>query len=363
MNTKEIVETDVVVIGAGQSGLAVGYFLRRIQHPFVLLDAQLRPGGAWLHGWDSLRLFSPADASSLPGWPMPRPADDHTGFPDRQHVIDYLTRYEARYALPVRRPVTVQAVSRSGSVYSVQTDTGIWRTRAVISTTGSWTHPVIPAYPGRTLFQGVQLHSAHYRSPESMVGKRVLVVGGGNSGAQILSDVSRVADATWVTLTEPVFLPDEVDGRVLFGQATAQYRALQDGNGPSPAGNLGHIVMVPSVQDARSRGVLHAVRPFQRLTPTGVVWPDGRSESIDVIIWCTGFQPATEHLRPLDIVDAAGRVATSGTRAVDEPGLWLVGYGSWTGFASATLIGVGRSARQTADEVRAYLAAPVNSSQ
>jgi putative flavoprotein involved in K+ transport len=293
-------------------------------------------------------------------WPMPRPAEATAGFPDRQHVIDYLTQYESRYALPIRRPVTVQAVSRSGSTYTVQTNVGNWRARAVISTTGSWTHPVIPAYPGRDVFQGLQLHSAQYRSAEPLAGKRVLVIGGGNSGAQILAEVSRVAHTTWVTLTDPVFLPDEVDGRVLFGQASAQYRALQNGSTPSLGGNLGNVVMVPSVQEARSRGVLHAVRPFLRLTPTGVVWPDGRSESIDAIIWCTGFQPATGHLRPLGIVDAAGRVATNGTRAIDEPGLWLVGYGSWTGFASATLIGVGRSARQTAEEVRAYLAAPVN---
>jgi putative flavoprotein involved in K+ transport len=293
---------------------------------------------------------------------MPRPADEHAGFPDRQHVIDYLTQYESRYALHIRRPVTVQAVSRDGNRYRVQTDAGTWRARVVISTTGSWTHPVIPAYPDRAVFQGIQLHSAQYRSAESLAGKRVLVVGGGNSGAQILAEVSRVANATWVTLTDPVFLPDEVDGRVLFGQATAQYRALQEGSTPSLGGNLGNIVMVPSVREARSRGVLHTVRPFQRLTPTGVVWADGRAEAIDVIIWCTGFQPATEHLRPLGIVDAAGRVATNGTKAIGEPGLWLVGYGSWTGFASATLIGVGRSARQTAEDVRAYLAAPVTSS-
>lgn len=360
MNAGETTETDIVVIGAGQSGLAVGYFLRRIQHPFVILDAQLRPGGAWLHGWDSLRLFSPAEASSLPGWPMPRPADASTGFPDRRHVIDYLTQYESRYALPVRRPVTVQAVSRSGDRYVVQTNAGIWRARVVISTTGSWTYPVIPAYPGRDVFQGIQLHSGQYRSAESLAGKRVLIVGGGNSGAQILAEVSRVADTTWVTLADPVFLPDEVDGRVLFGQATAQYRALQDGNTLSPGGNLGNVVMVPSVREARSRGVLHAVRPFRHLTSTGVVWTDGRSESIDAIIWCTGFLPATNHLRPLGIVDEAGRVATNGTKAIGEPGLWLVGYGSWTGFASATLIGVGRSARQTAEEVGAYLNAPVN---
>lgn len=180
------------------------------------------------------------------------------------------------------------------------------------------------------------------------------MVGGGNSGAQILAEISRVAQTIWVTLTEPTFLPDDVDGRVLFQRASQQYQATQSGE-TTFAGRLGDIVMVPSVQEARSRNVLRSVRPFTHLTRTGVVWPDGRKEDFDAIIWCTGFKPATDYLRSLGLVDAEGRVATKGTRAIHEPGLWLVGYGSWTGFASATLIGVGRSARATAEEISEYL--------
>lgn len=101
--------------------------------------------------------------------------------------------------------------------------------------------------------------------------------------------------------------------------------------------------------------MLAAVSPFARFTPTGVVWTDGREERIDAVIWCTGFRPALDHLRPLGIVDAAGRVRVEGTRSLAEPMLWLVGYGNWTGFASATLIGVGRSARATVQEIEAAL--------
>lgn len=103
--------------------------------------------------------------------------------------------------------------------------------------------------------------------------------------------------------------------------------------------------MVPPVRDARERGVLKSVRPFDRFTEEGVVWSDGREEKIDAVIWCTGFKPALEHLRPLRVVEPGGRVELEGNRSIREPRLWLVGYGDWTGFASATLIGVGRSAR------------------
>ncbi|GAB2845670.1 ArsO family NAD(P)H-dependent flavin-containing monooxygenase [Hymenobacter ruber] len=345
--------TDVLVIGAGQSGLAVGYYLRRAGLAFELLDDQRQPGGAWPHAWNSLRLFSPADASSLPGWLMPRSAD--SGFPARDAVIDYLTQYEQRYALPVRRPVRVAAVARSGEGFTVQTDAGTWQGRAVVCATGSWSNPFVPAYPGQADFGGVQLHSAHYHAAAPFAGQQVLVVGGGNSGAQVLAEVSRVAKTTWVTEREPRFLPDDVDGRVLFSQATQRYHA-QGSEAPAPPPSLGDVVMVPPVKEARSRGVLGSVRPFARFTRTGVVWADGREEAVDAVIWCTGFRPALAFLADLDVVQPDGRVATTGTQATALPGLWLVGYGSWTGFASATLIGVGRSARATVEEIRAFLA-------
>ena len=343
---------DVVVIGAGQSGLAVGYYLRRAGLSFVLLDDQAGPGGAWPHGWTSLRLFSPADANSLPGWLMPRPANPE--FPARDAVVDYLTQYEARYALPVRRPVRVADVRRSGAGFAVLTGSGTWQARAVVCATGSWSHPFTPVYPGQETFAGVQLHSAAYQDAGSFRGQRVLVVGGGNSGAQVLAEVSRVARTTWVTEKEPRFLPDEVDGRVLFTQATQRYHA-QAGEAPAPPPSLSNVVMVDSVKEARGRGVLGSMRPFARFTAAGVVWADGRPEAFDAVIWCTGFRPALSFLAGLGVVQVDGRVATASTRVPAEPGLWLVGYGSWTGFASATLIGVGRSARATVEEIQAFL--------
>lgn len=342
----------MVVIGGGQSGLATGYYLRRTGLSFVILDAQAEAGGAWQHGWDSLRLFSPARFSSLPGWPMEGGPDE---YPARDEALAYLRRYEERYELPVRRPVRVSAVRPAKKALLVESDHGSWRGRAVVSATGSWEAPYIPSYPGSDRFRGEQLHSAEYRSPAAFAGRRVLVIGGGNSGAQILAELSLVAEASWVTLEEPTLLPDHVDGRYLFDQATAHYRATREGRPPPPPASLGDIVMVAPVREARDRGALRSVRPFTTFTEAGVIWPDGREENIDAVVWCTGFRPALEHLAPLGLLEADGRMALAGNRSVREPRLWLVGYGNWTGFASATLIGVGRSARAVATDIQGRL--------
>ncbi|HWX49976.1 MAG TPA: NAD(P)-binding domain-containing protein [Roseomonas sp.] len=230
---------DVVVIGGGQSGLAAGYFLRRGDIDFEILDAHDRPGGAWPDAWDSLRLFSPAQMSSLPGWPMPPSAG---GYPTRDHVVDYLTQYEQRYNLPIQRPVRVKGILRSAEGLAVRTDRGTWIAQAVISATGGASQPFIPPYSCRALFRGRQIHSSAYRSPDEFAGQRVLVVGGGNSGAQILAEVSKVAETTWITPEPPRFLPDDVDGRVLFERATERVRAQMEGREPDlPKGGLGGI--------------------------------------------------------------------------------------------------------------------------
>lgn len=344
---------DVLVIGGGQSALATAWCLKRSGLSFLLLDEQATPGGAWLHGWDSLRLFSPATWSSIPGWPMPASAGT---YPTRAEVIDYLSRYEARYQLPVLRPVHVDAVERDGDHLRVRAGERQWRARAVVSATGTWSNPYIPDYPGRSEFAGMQLHSAHYVDPAPFADQRVMIVGGGNSVAQILAEVSQVAETLWITPEPPLFLADEVDGRVLFERATERWKAQQEGRRiEQPVGGLGDIVMVEPVREARSRGVLVSERPFARFTEHGVEWADGRHTEVDAVIWCTGFRPALDHLQPLGVVEADGKVAVEGTRALRQPNLWLVGYGEWTGAASATLIGVTRTARSTVSEIVAAL--------
>lgn len=346
---------DVIIIGGGQSALACAYFLsRRTKLDFLLLDDQEKCGGSWLKTWDSLTLFSPAKYSSLPGWMMPE--NKQQTYPSRDEVIDYLCKYEKRYKIPVERPVEVNQVDKVESIFKVQSEEKTFRARCVISATGTWRKPFIPEIDGFEKFKGKSIHSAHYRNPLAFKGMRVLVVGEGNSGAQILADLSPYATAVWGVKNAPEYLPDDVDGSVLFNLATAKYHAQQKGETfDATKYNLGNIVMVPSVKKARERGDLKAKGRIQSFHEKGVFWEDGAKSEFDAVIWCTGFGYATQHLEKLLSSDTKGKAATNGTRSKEVSGLWLVGYGGWTGYASATMMGVGRTAKKTVEEIKAFL--------
>jgi len=342
---------DVIVIGGGQSGLAMGYYLRRTGLSYIILDNQKESGGAWLHTWKSLRLFSPAQWSSLPGMIMTGGSDY---YPTKDVTIEYLKLYETKYNLPVKRQVEVLDVLKVDDEFQLQTSEGLFIAKAVVSATGSFSNPFVPEFKGIELFKGLMLHSSKYESPEQFENKRVAIVGEGNSGAQILAEVSKVTGTIWVTQKEPRFLPDHIDGRFLFDAATQMYEAQKSGKQFKPP-SLGDIVMVESVKDARYRRVLKSVRPFDQFTPDSIVWSDGHEEKIDVVIFCTGFKPGLSHLKSLHVVNTEGKADTNGTKSKKIEGLWFVGYGNWTGFASATLIGVGRSAKKTTEEIVEYL--------
>lgn len=341
---------DVIIIGGGQSALACGYYLRRTDLEYLILDNQDKCGGAWQHGWKSLTLFSPAEHNSLPGWLMPKSENE---FPTREEVIDYLCQYEKRYKLPIERAVEVKDVEKEADYFKIITNESTFYSKTIISATGTWGKPFIPAISGKDKFKGKQVHSANYQRPEDFAGQKVLIVGEGNSGAQILAEVSKVAETVWATRKTPEFLPDDVDGRVLFDQASAKYYAEKKGEKFDVSkNNLGNIVMVPSVKEARIRDVLHSKGQFKAFTESGVIWENGEEELFDAVIWCTGFGFATDYLQNIVSTDERGKIKTKRTRSVEEENLWLVGFGGWTGFASATLIGVGRSARATVKEIQ-----------
>lgn len=335
---------DVAVIGGGQSGLACGYHLRRAGVDHVILDRQPLPGGAWQSTWPSLRLFSSSEHSSLPGWPMPPHPDV---FPPVDHALDYLSEYESRYDLPVERPVTVQDVRGDDEGFDVVTDHGVVRARYVISATGTWSAPFVPRVEGAACFDGRQLHSAHYRGPEEFAGQRVAVVGGGNSGVQITADLlNRAGQVSLVSARRLRFLPDDVDGRHLFVQATARLGSPED----AEAEFVGNIVALPRVREARAKGALRLRAMFDRMVPSGAVIGRDRLD-LDAVIWCTGFRPALRHLRSLGLRTARGIPEVEHNRAVRDPRVCFVGYGDWTGPASATIIGVGRTAKRLAAQI------------
>lgn len=158
---------DTIIIGGGQAGLAVGYYLRRAKLDFIILDNQDQSGGAWQHTWPSLRLFSPALMSSLPGRLMPKAKDGE--YPHRDEVIHYLADYEEHYKLPIYRPYQVQSVQRDDENNCLRVTDGsfTWLAKTVVSATGTWSNPIIPSIKGQQAYLGEQCHSAHYEGPDA----------------------------------------------------------------------------------------------------------------------------------------------------------------------------------------------------
>lgn len=343
---------DCIIIGSGQSALACAYFFRRTDKNILLLDKNKECGGSWLFTWNSLQLFSPAEFKVLPGWPMPKTESE---FPKKSNIISYLCAYEKRYDLPIERGVNVQSTFHSGNYFELDTSEGIYKAKTVISATGTYEAPFIPKILDLEKFEGKQIHSADYRSPEGLEEKNVLVVGEGNSGAQIIADLYKTSNCFWAVKDDPKFLPPDVDGRVLFDSATQIYQNKKCGKKESVAINLGNIVRLPKVKEAENDGAYENHFQIEKFNEKGVLKSTGEYQQIDVVIWCTGFNYNTKHLTPIIQPDTKGKVKVEENQSLDIEGLWLVGYGGWTGFASATIIGVGRTAKSVVKQCDAFI--------
>ncbi|GAA2135199.1 NAD(P)-binding domain-containing protein [Kitasatospora kazusensis] len=339
-------EVDVVVIGAGQAGLSAAYHLRRRGFTpfdgFVVLDADAAPGGAWAHRSPSLRMATVHGFHDLPDFELPAP-DPQT--PAREVVPGYFAAYEAMHALPVVRPVHVRAVSsRPDRRLLVETDAGDWSARALVNATGTWTRPFLPHYPGH--FAGRQLHYADYRGPEEFTGKRVVVVGGGASAVQVLSEVAAVGETVWVTRTPPVFRAgpfSQEAGREAVAMVEQRVRQGLPVRSVVSVTGLGPSV---ALRRARELGALERRPMFDRLTEHGVAWDGSEELAVDAIVWATGFRPEIGHLAPLGLRGPGGGIRMDGTQAADDPRVHLVGYGP-----SASTIGANRAGRAAANGI------------
>jgi hypothetical protein len=232
----------------------------------------------------------------------------------------------------------------------VHTDDGEWAARAVINATGTWHTPFWPHYPGQETFLGRQLHTADYRGPAEFGGRRVVVVGGGSSAVQLLTEIDEVTTTTWVTRRPPVFRDGPFDadhGRAVVAMVDERVRA---GLPPDSVVSVTGLVATPATIAANQR----RLPMFDRITPDGVAWDDGRFVPADVILWCTGWRASLDHLAPLRLREPGGGIRMDGTRVVAEPRLHLVGYGP-----SASTVGANRAGRQAVKEIRELLRVPV----
>ena len=350
---------DTVVIGGGQAGLAMGYHLRQRHRDFVILDAGERVGEAWRKRWDSLRLFSPAAFSALPGMPFPAPGNY---LPSKDEIADYLEEYASRFDLPVRLGQPVRSVSRSGDTFAVYVGDAEYRADNVVVATGPYSTPRLPAFaqhldPART-----QLHSSAYRHPDQMPPGEVLVVGAGNSGAEISLDLSA---------THRVYLSGRETGSLPLNFRDTDHLPRPLVAAMTPVWWLIDRVLTVDTRAGRKyqERIREGTTPLIRASPhrirragvervprvTGVVdgsplLADGRVLRVPAVVWATGF--ATDYgWIDLPILDQNGYPRHRRGAATDAPGLYFLGLPFQYTITSGVIGGVGKDARYIADQL------------
>jgi putative flavoprotein involved in K+ transport len=337
---------DTVVIGAGQAGLVMGYYLQQDERDFVILEAADRVGDVWRLRYDSLRLFSRPKYASLPGWRIPQ-----RSFPTRDEFADYLEQYAARFELPVRTGVRVERVSRDGAGFRVETSDGSFLAQRVVVAAGAHRRPHVPSFAAELDPAIRQLHSTEYRNPGQFAPGGVLVVGAANSGTDVALDAAAAGHPTWLAGRHPGQVPVDIDSRrarpvipiVMFVFKHVLTLRTPMGRKARPQA-LAHGVMLVrnKIADLDAAGVTRIgritdVRDGRPLTDDGPV-PD-----VSTVVWCTGAAPDHSFL-DLPVFAADGR--PSEHRGVStEPGLYFLGLEFQFALASGTIQGLDRDAR------------------
>ena len=322
------------MVGAGQAGLAIGYFLAKQGRDFTILDAAAEPGAAWRQRWDSLRLFTPARYDALPGLAFPGAPDR---YPTRDEVADYLTDYARRFDLPVELNSLVRTVRRTSGAYAVGLDDRTYEAEQVVIATGPFQTPFVPAVAGQ-LEEGVpQIHSSAYRSLQSVPEGRVLVVGGGNTGFQIAEELAASREVHLSIGSRQTPLPQRILGRDLFWYLEAIGLIRKPAESRIGRRMSGRDTLIGSTPRRlrRTHGVKLHGRAIAAAGST-VSFDDGAQIDVDGIVWATGFRVDHSWI-DAPIFDHTDRLLHR-RGVTDSPGLYFLGL-SWQHTRGSALLG------------------------
>ena len=348
---------DVVVVGGGQAGLAMGYFLARQGRRFVILEAADTIGAAWRRRWDSLVLFTPRRYSALAGLAFP---GDPEGYPTRDEVIAYLEQYAATFELRIELNSAVRSLTAKDGMFVVGLDDRKIEADQVVVATGPFQVPLVPALAGQLAPELFQTHSTGYMRPSDVPGGTVLVVGGGNTGYQIAQELSETHQVHLAIGSRQTPLPQRFLGRDLFWWLTKtglikktvdtrigrrlQHRDTLIGSSPRELRRRYSIDLKPRVVGASGRTVSFA---------------DGSDLEVDAVIWATGYRSDYAWIEPL-VLGADGRVQHR-RGVTNVPGLYFLGL-SWQHTRGSALIGwVKDDAEFIAEQMTAFAEAHTRS--
>lgn len=338
-------EIDVLVVGGGQAGLGAAYWLRqRTGLSVLVVDAAPRVGQSWLDRWDSLRLFTPRRFSGLPGRRLPRGGSP---YPTKDETAEYLADYARHFALPVQLDTHVQHLAHDGDTFTATTSRGLVRARQVVLAAGPFSTPFVPP-AGDDLDPAVaQLHSSKYRVPTDLPGPEVVVVGAGNSAAQLAVELSATHQVTVSAPGGMWFLPERILGislywwiyltGVLNGKTGSSTSRLVRRRGDGIIGReLQHLVAAGKVRMVTERVVAAQGRD--------IILDDGSTLAPSSVLWCTGFRPDLSWIAVPGALDPHGSPVHEAGRS-PVPGLHWIGLPWQTRMNSGILDGIDRDAR------------------
>jgi putative flavoprotein involved in K+ transport len=348
---------DVVIIGAGQAGLAVGYYLAEAGLDFAILDAGRRVGDSWRKWWDSLRLFTPGRYNALPGAPPP---GDPTACPGKDELADYLEAYAARWQLPVQLRTPVRRLRRTPAGFELDTPQGLRRARIVVVATGSHATEVVPSFASELEPSIHQATAATYRNPAQLPTGDTLVVGAGNSGVQIAMELAA---------TRPTALAGRDTGRIprrILGIDVFRWMdhlGLVEWDAQSWAGrrivaqvvDKGDPVVGLTRRRIEASGVTR-VPPVVGVVDGRPQLRDGRLLDVRAVVWCCGIRPDFGWIEGVT-VDARGNPKMHRGRSEELEDLYFAGLRFQMRLGSGLVGGVGRDARELAESIAARLAA------
>lgn len=350
---------DVIVIGGGQAGLSVGYYLRKQGLKFVILDASARIGDAWRNRWDSLRLFTPAKFDGIAGMKFPAPPNY---FPTKDEMADYLESYAAHFSLPVHTGIRVDRLWRDGKQYIVDAGNRRWVADHVVIAMATYQAPRVPEF-AHALDPAIrQLHSSEYRNPGQLQPGSVLVVGAANSGADIAIEVART-HTTCLAGRHPGHIPFRIESglarfvlpllfRIVFHRILTVRTPMGRRARPSVIYKGGPLIRVKPVDLAAA----HVNRTDRVAGVAGgkPVLADGRSLDVTNVIWCTGFHPGLSWVDlPRPIMGDDGEPVHREGIVPGETGLYFVGLHFLYSLSSTMVHGVARDAQRIAGIIAA----------
>jgi len=336
---------DVIVIGAGQAGLSVGYHLARSGARFLILDANERVGDTWRNRWDSLRLFTPAKFDGLDGMPFPAPRNY---FPTKDEMANYLEAYARHFRLPVRSGVRVERLFRRGSRYVIEAGTLELEAGQVVVAMAKYQHPKVPPFAADLSSDIVQLHSSDYRNLRQLRPGGVLLAGAGNSGADIAVETSRGGHKTWLAGRDTGEIPFRPERFHVLTVKTRPGRKVR----PSVLKKGGPLIRVKR-RDLAAAGVervprVVGVRGGQPLLETG------QTLAVNNVIWSCGFDPGFDWI-DLPVFSADGESRHCSGIVESQPGLYFVGLPFLHAMSSSMIHGVGRDAARVAYAIKLRL--------